>query len=113
MRLRYKRRGQLFPRDVTMTRLTVFLSLGTVRQYAPATAAGWGLNYPQPGRTTCVGSEGRTDAQGPRGARDDGGTRARGPTDAAVGLGLFPNHGRLLGRAAGLLRRNDAVFGGR
>ena len=42
MRLRYKSRGQLFPRDVTMMRLAVFLSLGTVRQYAPATAAGWG-----------------------------------------------------------------------
>ena len=34
--------GELFPRDVTMTRLTVFLSFGKVRQYAPATAAGWG-----------------------------------------------------------------------
>ena len=42
MRLRYNRRGHLLPRDVTMTRLTVFLSLCTVRQYAPATAAGWG-----------------------------------------------------------------------
>ena len=41
-RLRYKRRGQLFPRDVLMTRLTVFLSFGTVRQYGPAPAAGWG-----------------------------------------------------------------------
>ena len=33
-----------------------------------------------------MGSEGRTDAQGPRGARDDGGSRTRGPTDAAAGL---------------------------
>ena len=58
-------------------------------------------------------ASGETGAQGPRGARDDGGSRARGPTEAAVGLGLFPNYGRLFGRAAGLLRRNDAVFGGR
>jgi hypothetical protein len=36
-----------------------------------------------------------------------------GKPDAAVGLGLLPNHGRIFRRAAGLLRRNDAVFGGR
>ena len=47
MQLRYKRRGQLLPRDVTMTRLTVFLSFGTVRQYAPATATGW-VREPRP-----------------------------------------------------------------
>ena len=32
MRLRYKRRGQLFPRDVAITRLTIFLSFDTARQ---------------------------------------------------------------------------------
>ena len=42
MWLRYKKRGQLLLRDVTITRLTVFFSFGMVRRCASATAAGWG-----------------------------------------------------------------------
>ena len=44
MRLRYKRRGQLFPRDMTMTRLTAFLScgrLGAVIILSPVARLAW------------------------------------------------------------------------